>query len=245
MENGITTGSVTAATAIAYLIGSFPTAYLAAKSRGVDIYKVGTGQAGTTNIFREVSRFLAGVVFFTDSIKGLLALVIARSLGLHSEWLLVPGFAVILAHWNSPLAGFRGGDGVAALTGVGLGFAPEALAIPYTLVLVITGVLSLSKRRRHPSLWGAIAGYLAFLAVSFVPFFEMTAIETLGFTSLGVAILVHSYVYRRRRRGKLANALIEAVDDEDMQLPRSPNQTQPAPNEATDGGTAQRPARGA
>ena len=206
-------------TGIAYLLGSFPTAYLAAKSRGIDIYKVGTGQAGMTNVFREVSHFLAAVVFFTDSAKGLLALIIARQFGMHSEWLLVPGFAVILGHWNSPFAGFRGGDGVAALTGVGLGFAPAALGIPYTIVFVITSVFSINKKLRHPTLWGAIAGYLAFLAVSFVPAFEMTAIETLGFTGLGVAILVHSYVYRRRRKGKLAAALIEAVDDEDMQLP--------------------------
>jgi glycerol-3-phosphate acyltransferase PlsY len=220
---------ILAATGIAYLVGSIPIAFLVARVQGIDIYRVGTGQAGTTNVWREVGRWSAAVVFFSDSAKGLGAMLAARALGLHSEFLLVPAFAVVLAHWNSPWAGFRGGDGVAPLTGIGLGYAPAALGVPYAVVAVASPLLI--GRVRHPTMWSAIAAYIVFLGVSFVPAMRLSPVETIGFTGLGVAILVHSYVYRRRRKGKLAGALLEAVQEEDVQLPDTGTVTPPETQE--------------
>ena len=36
----------------AYLLGSIPTGYLAARARGIDIRTVGSGNIGATNAFR-------------------------------------------------------------------------------------------------------------------------------------------------------------------------------------------------
>ncbi|MDA0233136.1 MAG: glycerol-3-phosphate acyltransferase, partial [Chloroflexi bacterium] len=123
---------------IAYFLGSLPTAYLAARLYGKDIFQVGTRQAGATNVFREVSRPAAAIVFIIDSVKGLTAIVIARSLGMDDVWLLLPASAVILGHWNSPLTRFRGGDGVSSLTGVVLGITPFAALPAYLVVGFIT-----------------------------------------------------------------------------------------------------------
>jgi glycerol-3-phosphate acyltransferase PlsY len=193
------------AAALAYLLGSIPAAYLCGRVKGIDIFKVGSGQAGSTNVWREVSRKAAALTFFTDFAKGLAALLVARALGLHSEFLLIPAFATVLAHWNSPWTHFKGGDGIAPFTGVGIGFAPHLIAIPYALILVIT--LAWNKRLNHPALWGAVIGYIAILGMAFVPATRTTPVEALGFTGLGALIVLHSVVFRRRRRRKVLELL--------------------------------------
>jgi acyl phosphate:glycerol-3-phosphate acyltransferase len=207
---------IAAAAGLAYLIGSIPTAYIAARTKGVNIFKVGSGQAGTTNLWREVSKPLASVVFIVDSLRGLAALLVARALGLHSEFLIIPALAAVLAAWNSPWVKFRGGDGVAMLTGVGIGYSPAALAVPYVIAGAI--MVTWNKRFKHPTLWGALGGYISYLAISFIPAARLTVPETMGFTGLGLAIMVHSYVYKRRRKGKLAAALMEAIQEEDVEV---------------------------
>ncbi len=206
-----------AAAGLAYLLGSIPTAYIAARTQGVNIFKTGSGQAGSTNLWREVSKPLAAAVFIIDSLRGLAALLAARALGLHSEFLIIPAVASVLAAWNSPWVKFRGGDGVALLTGIGIGYSPAALAVPYAIAAAI--MLGWNKRFKHPTLWGALGGYITYLVISFIPEARLTVAETMGFTGLGFAIMVHSYVYKRRRKGKLAGALIEAVQEADIDMP--------------------------
>lgn len=200
------------AAALAYLLGSIPSAYLCGRVKGIDIFKVGSGQAGATNVWREVGRWLSAVTFFTDSTKGLAALLVARALGLHSEFLLIPALATILAHWNSPWTRFKGGDGIAPLTGIGIGFAPHLIAIPYALILAFT--LLWNKRLNHPALWGAVIGYLAILGMAFVPATRTSPVEAIGFTGLGVLIVLHSVVFRRRRRRKVLELLAAEVASE-------------------------------
>lgn len=197
------------AAALAYLLGSIPTAYLCGRVKGIDIFKVGSGQAGTTNVWREVSRRLAAVTFFTDSTKGLAALLVARAIGLHSEFLLIPAFATVLSHWNSPWTRFKGGDGIAPFTGIGIGFNPHLIAIPYFIITVFTVVWN--KRLNHPALWGAVIGYIAILGMAFVPATRTTPVEALGFTGLGALIVIHSVVFRRRRRRKVLELLAAEV----------------------------------
>lgn len=194
---------------IAYFLGSLPTAYLAARLYGKDIFQVGTRQAGATNVFREVSRPAGAIVFTIDSVKGLTAIVIARSLGMDDVWLLLPASAVILGHWNSPLTRFRGGDGVSSLTGVVLGITPFAALPAYLVVGFIT--LRFNSRFDHPTLWGATFGYLVYLASTLSPLAPVTPVVVFGVTGLGIAILLHSMVYHRSRLGPEAH--VHASDD--------------------------------
>ena len=204
-----TFSEIALASFFAYLLGSIPTAWLVARSKGIDIFRVGSGQAGATNVWREVSRGHSAIVFFTDWGKGLGAMLVARAVGLHSEFLIIPAFFAVAAHWNSPWTKFRGGDGVSTLTGIGIGFAPLLISLPYALILVIT--LGWNKRLNHPALWGAAIGYLAIIAMAFVPATRTTPIELAGFVGLGAVIILHSLVFRRRRRKKV---LLEALAGE-------------------------------
>ena len=61
-----------AMTALAYLAGAIPFAYLVARMRGVDIRTVGSGNVGATNVFRAVGKGWGVLTFVLDAAKGLL-----------------------------------------------------------------------------------------------------------------------------------------------------------------------------
>src|SRR5579864_961336 len=65
--------------AVAYLIGSTPTGYLAGKLlRGVDIREHGSGSTGATNVLRTLGKWPALVVLLADLLKGAAAILFAR-----------------------------------------------------------------------------------------------------------------------------------------------------------------------
>ena len=54
---------------IGYLLGSIPFGVVVAKRAGVDIYSVGSGNPGATNVLREIGKPSGYSVFFLDFIK--------------------------------------------------------------------------------------------------------------------------------------------------------------------------------
>ncbi len=42
--------------AVAYLLGSIPTGYLVGMAKGIDVRKVGSGNIGATNVFRDAGQ---------------------------------------------------------------------------------------------------------------------------------------------------------------------------------------------
>ena len=55
---------------VAYLLGSIPTGYVVAKSRGIDIRTVGSGNIGATNVFRILGKPAGIFVLTVDALKG-------------------------------------------------------------------------------------------------------------------------------------------------------------------------------
>src|SRR5437762_940964 len=65
--------------AIAYLLGSTPTGYLAGKLlKGIDIREHGSKSTGATNVLRTLGKWPALVVLLVDVLKGVAAIVFAR-----------------------------------------------------------------------------------------------------------------------------------------------------------------------
>ncbi len=58
--------------ALAYLVGSIPTGFLAGKARGIDIRKQGSGNIGATNVFRLLGKPAGVCVLLVDALKGYL-----------------------------------------------------------------------------------------------------------------------------------------------------------------------------
>ena len=54
------------ALAASYALGSIPAAYIAGKSRGIDLRKHGSGNLGATNVFRVLGAKVGALVFAFD-----------------------------------------------------------------------------------------------------------------------------------------------------------------------------------
>ena len=134
---------------IAYLLGSVPTAIWISKFfYKKDIRNYGSGNAGSTNMYR-VFGFKAGLATqIVDILKGYIAAMLPFRLWkeIPSEELtyiiLGHGFFAILGHVFPLFASFKGGKGINTLLGVMLAVMPEASLVG---VLVFVVVLLLSK----------------------------------------------------------------------------------------------------
>ena len=141
---------------IAYLIGSVPFGLLIARTKGINIRTVGSGNIGATNVFRAVSKPLGILTFFCDFLKGfipgfLLPRLLARLTGFEDPQQLLAlgcGMAAIAGHNWSIFLGFKGGKGVATSTGVLIGITPAAVGIGLLCwigLLLATGYVSVAS----------------------------------------------------------------------------------------------------
>ncbi len=105
--------------AIAYLLGSIPTAYIAGRViRGVDIRHIGDGNMGAANAYRQLGPRVGFMVGIVDAAKGALAVLIALAADAPQTIVLLAGVAAVFGH-NWPLfLGFRGGRGESTTIGV-------------------------------------------------------------------------------------------------------------------------------
>jgi glycerol-3-phosphate acyltransferase PlsY len=117
--------------ALGYLIGSFPTAYIAGRLlKGKDIRHMGDANMGAANAFRQLGAKVGVTVGLIDAAKGILAVVIAQLANVSQLAVLLTGIAVVVGH-NWPIfIGFKGGRGEATTIGVLLG----VLTLPMLIV---------------------------------------------------------------------------------------------------------------
>ncbi len=133
-----------------YLLGAIPVAYLIARARSVNIFEVGSGNMGTTNVIRAVGPKLGILALVLDMLKGIVAIVISRMvLPTHPDVATVlSAIAAIVGHNWSVFAWMvtgklRGGKGAATAFGTFLMIAPWWL----TVVMLATGISLLVKTR--------------------------------------------------------------------------------------------------
>jgi glycerol-3-phosphate acyltransferase PlsY len=143
---------------IAYLIGSFPTAYLAGRLlKGVDIRTIGSGNVGATNVMRVLGTGWGVTTLVIDLIKGYVTVAFvaplicpdAASLPMHR---IIACVAVIAGHNWMIFLGFKGGKGAATTAGAFLALAPLVGLLSFGLWGVIVAVT------RYVSLGSIIAG---------------------------------------------------------------------------------------
>jgi glycerol-3-phosphate acyltransferase PlsY len=104
---------------LAYFLGSVPFGLLLVRMAGLgDIRESGSGNIGATNVMRSGNKKLGIATLLLDMGKGVLAVVIARHIGLEQPWLYVATFAAVLGHVFPLWLKFKGGKGVATAFGV-------------------------------------------------------------------------------------------------------------------------------
>ena len=126
--------------AVGYLVGSFPTGYVAARLwKGVDPRQHGSGRTGGTNILRSAGRGAALLTVAGDLLKGALAVLLARAWVGTDAAVVTAGLAAVLGHNRSIFLHFHGGAGSMTNAGVVLATAPHV--VPFMLATALVAGL--------------------------------------------------------------------------------------------------------
>lgn len=137
-----------------YLLGSLPTAYLIGRLNRVNIFEVGSGNMGTTNVLRALGLGWGVFVFFIDAVKGIAAILLAHAImpDARTTATVIAAICAIIGHnWSlfvTLLTGaLRGGKGAATAFGTVLMIAPfqliAAICVAGALVIALTRYVSL------------------------------------------------------------------------------------------------------
>ncbi|MHB8137017.1 MAG: glycerol-3-phosphate acyltransferase [Smithellaceae bacterium] len=143
---------------LSYLAGSINFAILFFKIAGKDDPRLSfSGNAGTTNVYRQAGLPWAVLVFALDIGRALAVAALAMHFN-SGEWLIWSGFFLVMGNSFPCFYGFRGGKGVASYFGF------SALIVPWT------------------ALFAAIAWVLVYgvKRVPFIASFFMVAILSIG-----------------------------------------------------------------
>lgn len=124
---------------IGYLLGSISFAVIISKRKGVNIFSVGSGNPGATNVKRVLGSKYGNTVFILDALKGLVAagwpLLVFPDDGLRLG--VIALVAAIIGHSVPVFFKFRGGKGVATTMGGLLAIMPFTLLIGLLVWVVV------------------------------------------------------------------------------------------------------------
>lgn len=135
--------------AASYLLGAFPTGYLAVKARSrLDIRTLGSGATGATNVLRVGGWRSALPVALVDILKGALPAVLALRLFDDPAFAAQAASLAVLGHCFPVYIGFRGGKGVATAAGAMAALAPwpaAACLAVFATAVAVTRYVSLGS----------------------------------------------------------------------------------------------------
>ena len=141
---------------LGYVFGSIPCGlWLVQAFHGIDIRKYGSGNIGTTNVFRTVGPKTAAAVLAGDMLKGILVLHIISKFSADPVIVAVTALGALLGHNYSLFLGFKGGKGVATGLGLFLYMLPWGAAAGLCVWIIIVMIT------RYVSLGSVIAAIVA------------------------------------------------------------------------------------
>lgn len=201
--------AVIISTLIAYLMGALPIAVWISRRRGVDIFNVGTGLPGASNVRRQVGNVPGGLVLIGDMAKGAIAIVAAQLMGVQELWLLLPCFAIVAGHWRPIFTGFRGGDGLAPLGGAILVMFPPFSG--FLAVLIGSMVMLGGQKLPYTSLLGLVVAVAVLLLLTASNAQQLPL--AVGVGVIASSVLLHASVGHRRRNSDDVEIEQEDADD--------------------------------
>ena len=169
---------------LAYLIGSIPFSYLVAKTQGVDLRNVGSGNTGASNVWRACGFRYFLVALILDGLKGFVPTAITYRV-LHNDPLptVVVAVAALVGHALPVFIRFRGGKIVASNGGVLLAIEPILFLVAAVAWLIVFRLTSYASAASLASMvivavtatTMAVAGFLdpAFFAFIWVSLIAM------------------------------------------------------------------------
>ena len=187
----------------AYLVGSIPFAVIVVRLFWrQDIRDFGSGNTGATNVLRVFGTVPGLSVYALDALKGAVGVWLAMWLAPDSwgvagrDWFVVLGaMAAVAGHTLSPFLGFKGGKGVATVSGAIIVAAP-AVVLPLIALFIV--VVAISK---YVSL-GSIVIAAAFPVVCWVAYPGRYVLAVFAVVVAAFVIWKHRSNLGRIRRGE-------------------------------------------
>ena len=180
---------------VSYLLGSIPTAYLVARWKNINIFDIGSGNMGATNVVRSMGTTWGAFVMFCDMLKGAVAIAIARLLMPDSTAAAttVAAIASIVGHnWSlfaSVITGtIKGGKGAATAFGTLVMIAP----IQVLLAMMILGMIIVA-RTRYVSLAVLIAFAVGLIWLNVLVAQKFLTIEVFHYSIILGGLLVYRF----------------------------------------------------
>ena len=175
----------------AYLLGSIPWGLWLVKAvKGVDVREVGSGNIGTTNVYRAAGKGMAAIVLLLDGLKGYAPCAAGIALALPEWAVILAGAAAVIGHSKSVFLRFGGGKSVATGIGTILAIAPIAAVA----TLLVFGVTFAATRM-------VSAGSI--VAAVVLPFLMFGTGAPLAFVAFGAAAAVYVVVRHRANIGRI------------------------------------------
>ncbi len=214
---------------IGYLLGALPFGYLVARARGVDIFTVGSGNPGATNVRRVLGQGAGNLVFALDFLKGACA----------ASWALLARMPVSvnydLGDWGLAASGRIAGDdwinlGLAGLVAAMLGHSYSCFTRFRGGKGVATGAGGICLIMPVSALVGALVWAATFFGTRYVSLASIVAAVSLPVTAwlrdrpsvlVGLAALIALFVIARHRENlrRLANG----TEHRFVKKPSAPN----------------------
>ena len=145
---------------LAYLGGSVSFPYWVGRLRGVDLRATGSRKLGGSNLWKSVGPLEGIVGGLLDAAKGLVAVQVARAVGLPLELQLACGLAAIAGQSWPVFHRFDGGR--ANSTGWGFALAVDPIAFAIMMLPVVAGIALRASVRPRPTRVIPIASLCSF-----------------------------------------------------------------------------------
>jgi glycerol-3-phosphate acyltransferase PlsY len=186
-----TTWTVAAMGLLAYLLGGVPVGFVLVRLTRprVDLRSLGSGNIGTSNIYRNVDAGLAVVVGPLQFLQGLLPVLLATWAGFPTPVVGLAAVCAVIGNGWPVYLGFHGGRGIAVATGAVAGMNLVALAA--LLACYVLGVLA-----REIAV-GVLAGFVLL---------PLVGLLAAGRSEAGVFAALLVLVVLRRLEGALTDA---------------------------------------
>ena len=123
---------------LGYLIGATPILFQIAKSRGIDLRSVGTGNVGTSNAYRHTGKSIGALAIVTDMGKGFLPPLCMQMLGFGPDVQLASAIGAIMGQMWPATSKFQGGRGNATAAGACFYFDQASFLIAIVFFLSTT-----------------------------------------------------------------------------------------------------------
>jgi glycerol-3-phosphate acyltransferase PlsY len=150
----VTTRTVAALGLLAYLVGGIPVGLVLVRLTRprVDVRSLGSGNIGTSNIYRNVDAGLAVVVGPLQFLQGYFPVLVAAHAGMPAAVVGLTAVCAVIGNGWPVYIGFNGGRGIAVATG-----AVAAISLPGLLTLLACYVLGVLTREIAV---GVLAGFV-------------------------------------------------------------------------------------